>query len=293
MTRLLALAVATLLALPGARAQEDAPKDDKEKAKAAEAAAKKAIDAYQAELKKAKNDEDITAAIRDNLDTAEPHPLIRHVLANILQTHPRIEVRISAASSLGRYKKDREVAKILFDNAKSQKDEQLQKKCLQRFGAVAPFGMSLQLKWWFTSENLGLAREAIEATESLNSIRMLQPLVELLGELESIREDKPKDDGGGSYGPPPPGVPQGGSSNSNNEKLKRKKELIDATRKAINVLWRKYDNKSRLNTYKDANIAIQRNRKGLDKIRDEEDMEDKGVKPPPKDEKKDEKKESK
>lgn len=291
MTRILALLIATLVALPGARAQDEAPMDEKEKAKQAEAAAKKAIDAYHADDRKAKNDDDRSAAIQDNLDTAEPHPLIRHVLGNILQTHPRIEVRITAASSLGRYKKDREVAKILFQNAKSQRDEGLQKKCLQRFGAVAPYGMAVELKWWFSNENIALAREAIEAVESVNSIRMLGPLVELLGELEAIREDKPQDSGG-NYGPPPPGVPQG-SGNQNNEKLKRKKELIDVTRKAINVLWKKHDPKSRLNTYKDANIAIQRNRKYLDKIRVDEDAEDNGVKPLPKEEKKDEKKESK
>jgi len=287
MSRMLALLVATLVALPAARAQDEAPMDEKEKAKQAQTAAQKAIDAYHADDRKAKNDDDRSAAIQDNLDAAEPHPLIRQVLANILQTHPRIEVRITAASSLGRYKKDRDVAKILFQNAKSQRDEGLQKKCLQRFGAVAPFGMAGELKWWFSSENLALAREAIEATESVNSIRMLGPLVELLGELEAIREDKPQDSGG-NYGPPPPGVPQG-SGNQNNEKLKRKKELIDVTRKAINVLWKKYDNKSRLNTYKDANLAIQRNRKGLDKIRTDEDAEDNGVKPAPKDEKKDSK----
>ena len=287
MSRMLALAVAVLVALPGAWAQDEEPKDEKEKAKQAAAVAQKAIDAYRADLAKAKNDDDIAAAIQDNLDTADPHPLIRAVLANLLQTHPRIEVRITAASSLGRYKKDRDVARILFQNAKSQRDEGLQKKCLQRFGAVAPYGMSVDLKAWFYGENLVLAREAIEAAESINSIRMLQPLVELLGELEAIREDKPQD-GGGNYGPPPPGVPQGGS-NQNNEKVKRKKELIDVTRKAINVIWKKHDPKSRLNTYKDANLAVQRNRKFLDKIRADEDAEDNGVKPLPKDEKKESK----
>jgi len=287
MTRILALLTATLVSLPGARAQDEAPMDPKEKAKQAEAAAKKAIEAYHADTKKAKNDDDWSAAIQDNLDAADPHPLIRQVLANILQSHPRIEVRITAASSLGRYKKDREVAKILLQNAKSQRDEGLQKKCLQRFGAVAPYGMSMELKGWFYNENLGFAREAIEAAESVNSIRMLPPLVELLGELEAIREDKPQE-GGGNYGPPPPGVPDG-SSNQNNEKVKRKKELIDVTRKAINVLWKKHDPKSRLNTYKDANLAIQRNKKYLDKIRADEDAEDNGVKPLPKDEKKESK----
>lgn len=279
MVKSLALLFAALLALPAAAPQDD-PKADKEKAKQEakekEDAARNALEAYRAACSKAKNPEDIIMAIQDKLESAEPHPLIRSELVNLLGNHRSIDVRMEAAAALGKYKKDAEAGRVLLANARGQKDEQLQKKCLEKFGAVALHRMAFDLKPWFTNENTGLVREAIEAIEEINSVRMLRPLIELLGELESIREDKEGSGGGGSYGPPPPGVPQGNSSQD--QKLKRKKELIDPVRKAINTLWKKYDPKLKTNTYKEANANLQRYDSFLKKIQAEEDKEDQAMK---------------
>jgi len=283
MTRTMALLFAAFAALPGALAQEG-PKDDKEKARKAEAAAKKAIDAYRSV--KATTPDEAVAAIRDHLDGADLHPLIRSTLTHVLQNHPFIDARIAAVDALGRYKKDKEAARILMQNSKLQKDVELQKKCLRRFGAVAPYGMSVELKWWFPNENHALAREAIEAAEAVNSIRMLQPLVELLGELERINDKEAQDPG---QDPPLPGVPEGTPKNSNYEKVKRKKELIDPTRKAVNALWKKHDSNAPLNTYDAAAKALLANKKQLLAIQEQEDLEDRGVNPPDKVEKKEEK----
>lgn len=282
MTRTTALVIAVLAALPGALAQ-DGPKDDKDKARQAEAAAKKAIDAYQADMAKATTHDAAVAAIRDHLDGADPHPLIRSRLTQVLQNHPSVDARIAAVDALGRYKKDKEAARTLIQNSKVQKDAELQKKCLRRFGAVAPYGMSVELKWWFPNENHALAREAIEAAEAVNSIRMLQPLVELLGELERINDKEAQNPG---QDPPLPGVPDGTSKDSNYEKVKRKKELIDPTRKAVNMLWKKHDPKTQLNTHEAAAKALHANKKQLLIIQEQEDMEDRGIKPPEKEEKK-------
>jgi len=275
MVKSLALLFAALLALPGA-----APQDDKEKAKQEakekEDSAKKALEAYRAACAKAKNPEDVIMAIQDKLESADPHPLIHSELVSLLGNHRSIDVRLEAVSALGKYKKDPEAGRVLLANARAQKDEQLQKKCLEKFGAVALHRMAMDLKPWFTAENTGLVREAIEAIEEINSVRMLRPLVEFLGELESIREDQNSGSGGGSYGPPPPGVPQGNSSQD--QKVKRKKDLIDPVRKAINTLWKKYDAKLKTNTYKEANANLQRYETFLKKIQAEEDKEDQGQK---------------
>jgi hypothetical protein len=280
MVKSLALLFAALLALPAAASQED-PKAEKEKAKQEarerEDAARKALEAYRAACAKAKNPEDIIMAIQDKLESAEPHPLIRSELINVLGNHRSIDVRMEAAAGLGKYKKDAEAGRVLLANSKAQRDEQLQKKCIEKFGVVALHRMAPDLKSWFSSDNTSLAREAIEAVEEINSVRMLRPLIELLGELESIREDKDGSGSGGSYGPPPPGVPQGNSSAD--QKLKRKRDLIDSVRKAINTLWKKYDPKLKTNTYKEANANLQRYDTFLKKIQVEEDKEDQGMKP--------------
>jgi hypothetical protein len=274
MTRTLAALIAMLLVLPGASYQDE--KADKEKAreeaKKRDDDAKAAIKAFNDLRAKAKNPDDVIEAIQ-KLEDAEPHPLIRVELTKLLEGHPSIDVRIAAAGAMGKYKRDAAACDVLLRNAKSQKDEGLKKKCLQRFGHIAPYGKAMDLKRFFNDENNAIVKEAIEAIESINSIRMLTPLVELLGELDQIREDK-GDSGGG---PPLPGVPQGDSSN--NQRQKRKKELTEPTRKAINNIYKKYDSKAKLNNYKDANDSLQRNRAFLLKLQEKEDLEDKGMKP--------------
>lgn len=278
MMKTLAALIAMLLVLPGASPQDD-PKADKERAKEEsrkrDEDAKAALKAYREAIRKAKSADDIIEAIQ-KLETAEPHPMIRAELGNVLGTHSSIDVRISAAGALGKYKKDNVACDILLQNAKSQKEESVRKKCLQRFGAIAPFKRSKDLKVFFNLENNDIIREAIEAIQDINSVRMLPPLIELLGELEQIKEDK-GDSGGG--GPPLPGVPQGDSTN--NERVKRKRELTEPTRKAINALWKKYDSKAKLNTYTDANSQYQRNRAQILDLERKEDLEDKGVKEEP------------
>ena len=277
MIRTAAALIATLLILPGAWAQDDAKSDKekaKEEAKKKDDEAKAALKAFKTAFNSGKSADDKIEAIQ-KLESADPHPLIRAELGNILASNPSIDVRIAAASALGRFKKDAGAAEILLNNAKAQKDEGLKRKCLQKYGVVAPFGKSTLLKPFFNDENNVIVREAIEALETINSIRMLQPLVDLLGELESIREDK-GDQGGGQ---PLPGVPQG--DNTNHQKVKRKKELTDPVRKAINTLWKKYDSRTKLNNYTDANSQLARTRPHLMKIQDAEDKEDKGIKDEP------------
>lgn len=273
MIRTAAALIATLMVLPGAWAQEDAKSDKekaKEEAKKKDDEAKAALASFRKAFNAGKSADDKIEAIQ-KLESADLHPMIRSEFGNILGSNPSIDVRIAAASALGRFKKDVGAAEILLNNAKAQKDEGLKRKCLQKFGAVAPFGKSLNLKPFFNDENNIIVREAVEAIETINSIRMLQPLVELLGELENIREDK-----GDQGGQPLPGVPQG--DNTNNQKVKRKKELTDPVRKAINTLWKKYDSRTKLNNYTEANSQIRRNQPHLMKIQETEDKEDKGVK---------------
>ncbi len=276
MTKTLAALIAALLILPGAAPQDESKSDKekaKEEAKKRDDDAKAALKAYRELRSKAKSADDVIEALQ-KLEDAEAHPMIRSELANVLQGDRSIDVRIAAAAALKKFKKDVSACDLLLNNARSQKDEGLKKRCIQVFGAIAPFGKSPDLqKTFFNDDNNAIVKEAIEAIEQINSIRMLKPLVDLLGELEQIKEDK-GDQGGG--GPPLPGVPQGDSTN--NQRVKRKKELTEPVRKAINYLYKKHDSKTKLNNYTDANTALQRNKSYLLKIQDAEDREDKGIK---------------
>jgi len=275
--------IAAMLALSGAQAQED-PKGDKEKA---EAAARKALEGYRADLAKATTPGAAVMAIMSHLHSAAPHPLIRATLASVLNSHPFIDAKIAAADALGKYKKDREAAHILMQNAKLQKEVDLQRKCLRRFGEIAPYGMSTELTSWFSNGNPDLAGEAILAAAAVNSVRMLAPLIDLLGELESTAEEKFKNS---IQEPPLPGAPGNTPMDTRNQKYMRKKKLTDPTRKAINDLWRKVDPKAPLlKMHKEALAALQQNRKRLLEIQEAEDLEDRGPKPSDKDSKKDSK----
>lgn len=280
MMRTTAWLVAAMLPLSGAQAQDD-PKGDKEKA---EAAAKKALDAYRADVAKATTPGAAVMAITNHLHGAAPHPLIRATLASVLNGHPFVDAQIAAADALGKYKKDREAAHILMQNAKLQKEDELRRKCLRRFGEVAPYGMSGELTSWFSNGNPDLAGEAIQAAAAVNSVRMLGPLIDLLDELESTSEEKFKNS---IQEPPLPGAPGGTPMDTRNQKWVRKKKLTDPTRKAINALWRKVDpNAPPLKLHKEALGALQQNRKRLLEIQGAEDLEDRGPKPPDKDPKK-------
>jgi hypothetical protein len=275
MTKSLAALLALLLFLPGAAPQDPDKEKAKEEQRKKDEDAKAVLKTYHEMRQKGKTPDDAIEAVQ-KLQDAEPHVTIRNVLLGVLQGDPSIDVRIAAASALGSYKRDTGACDALLRNAKIQKDMGLRKKCIQRFGAIAPFGKSMDLfKTFVNDESTEIVKEMIEAVEEIKSIRMLRPLVDLLGELEQIREDK-GDSGGG--GPPLPGVPQNDSTN--NQKLKRKKDLTDPTRKAINTIYKKYDSKAKLNTYTEAIAQLQRNKSFLTKLQEEEDRRDKGVKDP-------------
>ena len=277
MTRPLAALIAAILFLPAAGLQEG-PNGDKEKEKQElqkrEEEAKAALKAYREKRTKSKSEDDVISAI-GLLKDAKPHKLIRTELLSLLNNNLPPKIRIEAAESLGEYKKDPIACDGLLQVAKSARGDDLvdlRKECLRRFGNIAPFGKSVDLRNFFSEPDTVVAREAIGAVESIKSVRMLASLVALLGELERIREDDGKDPGKD----PGPEVPGGGQKQGdNNSQRKRKTDLLEPTKKAINTIYGKHDPKKQLKDYTEANRAVADARAELRKIQDQEDAEDK------------------
>ena len=272
MMRTLALLFAALIVLPAASLQD--PPEDKEAKKVeaakAEEEAKAALKSFREKRVKAKTEADVIECM-EILKEAKPHKLIRtELIQNLTNRGLKMKVRIEAADILRKYKKDPVACDALFRTAKSERGpdlRDLRKASLRSYGAIAPFGKSVDLKDLFPDVDTAVAREAIEAVESIKSVRMLKPLLDLLGELERIREDD-----GGDRGPPvPDGTPGQGDNNS---KRDRKKELLDPTKDAINTLWAKHNSQKKLKDYTEANRAVADARADLKKIQDEEDKQD-------------------
>ena len=270
MSKLQAALIAALLFLPAAAFPQDPKKDDKKlEGQQAEDDAKAALKTYREKRNKAKKEEEIVDAIA-SLKEAKPHKLIRAELISILDGKLSPAVRVEAVIVLGEYKKDTVACDALKGHARSERGADvvaLRRKCLTSFGNIAPFGKAGDLQILFSDPDNSVAREAIEAVESIKSVRMLKSLIDLLGELERIREDDGKDPG-----PPVPGAPP--KQDDNNSKRKRKQDLLEPTKKAVNTLWGKIDSKKRLKDYTEANRAFGDHQGDLRKIQAEEDKED-------------------
>ena len=270
MSRLLAAPIAALLFLPAA-ALQDPKEDKKQQEQKAEDEAKAALKTYRDKRVKARKEEEVVDAIL-TLKEAKPHKLIRAELISILDGKLPPAIRVEAVGILGDYKKDTVACEALKGHARNERGAEfvdLRRKCLRSFGNIAPFGKSADLQIFFTDPDNSVAREAIEAVESIRSVRMLKPLIDLLGELERIREDDGKDPG-----PPVPGQEPPQQGNNNDQKRKRKQDLLEPTKKAINAIWSKHDGKKQLKDYTQARNAVSEAKAALQKLQADEDKED-------------------
>lgn len=271
MSRMWAAAFVAMLVLPGAAFQEEP--DDKEAKKQeqqkAEDEAKAVVKSYREKRKKARKEDDIVDAINLLMD-AKPHRLIRAELVDVLDSKLPPKLRVDAAATLNKYKKDALVCDSLLRRAREERGPDsvdLRKRCLRSFGDIAPFAKAVDLEIFFPDQENSVARAAIEACESIKSVRSLRALIALLGELERIREDDGKDPGPGVPGGPP-------QQGDNNSKRKRKEDLLDPTKAAISAIFAKVDSKFKLKDYTGANRALGEHRGKIRQKQDEEDIED-------------------
>lgn len=243
-----------LLALAAGLCQDPAAGDEEAKA---------ILKDYKEKRKNARKAEEISAAL-SLLNKADPHPLIRAELVSQLESHLPPALRFPVAEALGRYSKDRRACDALIRLAREDRGKErfdLRKRCLRSFAEIAPFGRSTDLLALFYDPDPAIARAAVDAARRIASVRMLGPLVELLGELERIRDGDP-----GDCGPD--------QRAGDDPKRRRRRELIEPIREAMQRIWMKVGVKGRLLNYTDASRLLAERREDLRRVRMEEDKRD-------------------
>lgn len=243
---------ALLLSCGGAPAGRDAQEERRQE----EETARAVLRVHREKRAMARTEAEVIAAVAV-LGAADPHPMIRSELVVLLERNYPPAVRMEVAEALGSYGKDAAACAALIRRAGEERRKDatvLRRTCLRVFASIATHGRSVDLAGFFSDANLAVAREAVAAAGTIQSVRMLKPLTDLLGELESIRDE------GGEWG--------------------RRAELLEPTRAAINAIWRKIDSKKKLKSYTEANRAVVGCGAEIRRILSEENREDlKGRKP--------------
>jgi hypothetical protein len=217
----LSLILALPLSAQETNKEEEKKKDEEAKAKIAE---------FKKELKGAKTDADIAKGLERLGETL--HPRILAELKTWL-AKPSAEIAIAAAEQIGKYKKDKDASDTLVNAAGARKDKDAVVKCLRYAGDVAYKPAASKLSNYFRHRDTDIAREAVDSSAKLRTRECVDPLLGLLRELDSIREQNDPAGGVGGVGGLGGGGLVGGGTNLNNDQQKRKRDLTPAVEKAL------------------------------------------------------------
>lgn len=237
--RMMTLAVISAISLP---AWGQDKKDEKKDAKPAteqctDDEAKTQIADYQKELKKAKGADDQIRAV-ENLATKK-HAKIFDELKKVLLGGSPIEVRITAAEQISKYKKDEKAADTLISTAKAAcvKKETLELaiKCVRYLTAVGLRAKAKELMPLLSHRETDFVREILDTCGLLKSKDTIDPIINLVLELEAVKEESSTNTGGAGGNMPGsqfPGANQPGG-NKEDDKVKRKKDLLSPAKQTL------------------------------------------------------------
>ncbi len=235
MIRLMTLAVVAALSLP---AWSQDKKDEKKNPadEITDAEAKLHIADFQKEWKKCKGVDDQIRAV-ETLGSKK-HSKILDELKKYLMSGA-IEVRITAGDMIGKYKNVDKAADVLLQVAKGSMGRketiELAVKCLRYLGNTGVRAKAKDLIPLFGSRDTDIAKEAIDTSGLLKSKDTIDPLINLVLELEAVKEDTQQNTGGqgsipgGQY----PGANQPGGQQQEDINVKRKKELLQPAIQAL------------------------------------------------------------
>lgn len=204
--------------------------------------AKEHVKAFKKEIGKAKEPSDQVIAI-EGLGSKQ-HAKILDELKSWLGKGS-VDVRIAAAEQIGKYKGEEKAAEALLGAAKStnaRKDTMdVAIKCIRYLANTGVRKMTKSLVAFFGHRDNDFAREVVDTCGALKSKDAIDPLINLVRELEAIKEE---DTSGSSVpGGIPGGMPGGGPApNQQDEKIERKKALLNPAIQALkDITGEKYN----------------------------------------------------
>jgi hypothetical protein len=246
MNRLMMLAVIATLALPAwGQDKKDEKKDAAKTDECTDDEAKAQIAEFQKEWKKAKGVDDQISAVATL--AKKKHSKILEELKKYLATG-QLDVRITAAEEIGKYKKEPKAADVLLATSKAAvgRKETLEfaVKCMRYLGNTAVRAKGKELPPLFGQRETDFVKEVLDTCGMLKSKDTIDPIINLVLELESVKEETSKDTGG--TGTIPGGTLPGGNNPGGQKdediNVKRKKELTNPGIQALkDITGEKYN----------------------------------------------------
>lgn len=174
--------------------------------KARDEEGKKKVEDFKAQLKKAKSDDEIEAALKFLGELQ--HPRCLKELIPYLK-NPKDTLKVAAAKEVAKYKESKEAANALADaltplvsNPKAEKD--VIEALFNAFGEVGHKGTVDKIHPYIQHKITAIAKAAIQACAKVKSVKSVQPLIDMLKQLEAIQDPNKSAVG---QGQPPGGVP--------------------------------------------------------------------------------------
>lgn len=215
---------------------------DDEKARDEEA--KKKIEEFKAQLKKAKSDDEIEAALKFLGELQ--HPRCLKELIPYLK-NPKDPIKVAAAKEVAKYKDNKEAAGALADAlAPLVSNPKVEKAVVEAlfgaFGDVGHKGSVEKIHAYIQHKVNEIAKAAIQACAKVKSVKSVQPLIDMLKQLEAIQD--PNKAAGGQGTPPGglpgmPNLPAGGQAQQQQlqqDMWNRKQELTPEVLQALKII---------------------------------------------------------
>lgn len=217
---LLAAGLAAVPAMAGSRNDEDRQREREVREKIRE---------FQQQARAAASEAELVRAI-ERLGEIR-HPLVTRELARFLTTGGT-DVRIAAAEGLGNQQGDAQAADALLRAVERQTEKAVKQAFLRQVGRIGVPQCARSLAMLFRHPDLDIAEEAVITAGDIRSVDLIQPLIDLLGELELLPDQEGQADSGARTGIPD--IP--GAGNTARERVERKRRLIGPTRRSLQRL---------------------------------------------------------
>lgn len=220
MRQRLAFVIPLCLMAAAAWGQEPTDKEKKEKKEQETEAAKQKLSAFKDSLKTCKVPGDYVNAL-DGLGDLH-HPLILAEL-KLWLGKPAPEIRIEAVDEISKFKRDGPAARILLAHAMAERIIDVSRRCLAGMGRIGDKKSAKDVHRFFNHQEADLAGQAVDAAGEIRSKDSVDPLIDLLAQMEVDKERSRAGSTPGAPNSPDPKNPIPGSANNSGDEEKRQR----------------------------------------------------------------------